>query len=56
MVTLVKTAVFYLHNIPRIRSSLRQQDAETLKQAFITSQLEVDFPMDLTMDFTDTDS
>jgi len=36
----VKTAFFHLRNISRIRSSLSQQDAETIIHAFVTSQLD----------------
>ncbi len=36
----VKTAFFHLRNIARIRSSLSQQDVETVTHAFVTSQLD----------------
>ncbi len=36
----VKTAFFHLCNISRIRSSLSQQDVETVIHAFVTSQLD----------------
>ncbi len=36
----VKTAFFHLRNISRIRSSLSQQDVETVIHAFVTSQLD----------------
>ncbi len=36
----VKTAFFHLRNIACIRSSLSQQDVETVTHAFVTSQLD----------------
>ncbi len=36
----VKTAFFHLRNISRIRSSLSQQDVETVIHAFVMSQLD----------------